>query len=47
MEDNDLMDFVKAYNAKPIDQQPSTALEWILFLDKAGFEVRRKYNREQ
>lgn len=43
MEDNDLLDFVKAYNDTLPGERPNSALDWILFLDKNGFAIRKKY----
>jgi len=45
MEDDDLLDFVKAYNDALDHEKPDSALEWILFLDKHGFGVYKK-NRD-
>ena len=40
MEDNDLMEFIDAYNNA--EDKPTTSLEWLLFIDKTGFAIYKK-----
>lgn len=44
MEDHDLMELIKAFNEAPYDDKPTTAIQFILFLDKHGFAIRRKHS---
>lgn len=40
MTDNDVIDFIEIYNSA--EDKPTTAMEWLLFIDKNGFTIHKK-----